>query len=275
MMGEVRNSLKRLWGIGGGKSMPIAIGLTTLVTYLFFVGMVIRYANEVPPIVLLFVLLGVLMVIQPILLHGVIAGEREKRSLDMLLVAPVTTPQIVIAKLFRAFGIFATAFTALVVPTLIVLLVQSFARPGQFGLDSNSLPNSVVFAFSIVIIVAAAYANAAITILISTLSKSLASSMMANVGVHFFVLVIVPGFLTILSSGLVVMLAVPSSQNYLVPAIALNPFVTLAYLANAGSSPGAQFLPVYIAIIHSLIWTVVGFIALFAAMLRLEKERTA
>lgn len=273
MMDDVRRNLVRLWLPAQNRQAPIAIGVTTLVIYLFFVGMVLRYASDIPPIVLMYVLLGLVHVVQPLLLHGVIAGEREKRSLDMLLVAPVTVPQIVIAKLLRSVGIFISAFVALTVPAIIVALVQ-LGRPGpSFGFGDQPPSPFLILVLSSVVIAGSAFLSAAITVLISSMCKSLSSALMTNIAVHFLLLVVYPVFTGIIYSIFVSVLWSGLEQASLwYSIISANPFVTLTYLASGKASD--WLIMVLLVVGHLGFWVVLGLLCTFFAMIRLDRERS-
>lgn len=143
---------------------------TGLVTTVFFgalygmlLMMVIRYADSVDPIVVLQAELGLSCFLAPAVLYASIAGEREKRTWDFLLVAPVSRAQIVVGKfLAAAQGIVAMALLFLL--PLGVTLLGSTARhqrgqwspygpsgSAQVGLYDPLLASVVIASFALML----------------------------------------------------------------------------------------------------------------------------
>lgn len=126
---------------------------TGIVTTVFFGAIygllllvVIRFADNVEPGVVLFTELGLACFIAPAILHSAIAGEREKRTWDFLLVAPVTRAQIVVGKFIAAVqGIIAMALLMLL-PLGVTLLGQSARYQREtWGWDGYSRPTTGLY----------------------------------------------------------------------------------------------------------------------------------
>lgn len=62
----------------------------------------------------------------PSLMYGAISGERERRSWDLLLVAPVTKAQVVVGKFMGAVAALAIGAVMFLVPCGLVLCIQGF-----------------------------------------------------------------------------------------------------------------------------------------------------
>jgi len=190
MMAEVRMANARFVGGRGWSAGQIAAAAICVMLYLYFLVMVVQNSGSIEVSYLFLTMLVIMMVILPIALHGVIAGEREKRSLEMLLAAPVTSTQIAMAKLMRAALFVAVVTVAFLIPILTVLVVQSVKG------EINGFPNmGVAFmavGMSLVITFFAALTNAAISLAVSAAAKSTSAAMIANIGVHFFLLIFVP-----------------------------------------------------------------------------------
>ncbi|MBC8064598.1 MAG: ABC transporter permease subunit, partial [Chlorobia bacterium] len=80
------------------------------------------YREEANPIILVFLQTAILTLLAPAMLHGSIAGERERRSWDFLLVAPVTHAQIIFGKFMGA----ASAILATSVAFLLPIAIGAF-----------------------------------------------------------------------------------------------------------------------------------------------------
>ncbi|MBA3725061.1 MAG: ABC transporter permease subunit [Armatimonadetes bacterium] len=120
-------------------------------------------------------------ILVPIMLHGAVAGERERRSWDMLLVAPVTSSQIVAGKFMGAAT--AIGFTALAFGAAI--LISYF--PGGDKLPTGTMILLVIASF--------AYCLAAFTLLVSTRSRRSMTALGIVYGCLFLGLIVLPALL--------------------------------------------------------------------------------
>jgi ABC-type transport system involved in multi-copper enzyme maturation permease subunit len=113
MMIEITR-FRRKFLSGRGTSLNSVIVAMAGLIYMGIVALVWTYREAANPIILIFLQTGILTLIAPAMLHGSIAGERERRSWDFLLVAPVTHAQIVCGKFMgAAAAILATALVFL------------------------------------------------------------------------------------------------------------------------------------------------------------------
>jgi ABC-type transport system involved in multi-copper enzyme maturation permease subunit len=115
MLIEVRRYRRRL--LGGGRPNGINIAVLTLGA-VCYVGLLMIVGNgngTIPPIVIILMQTGIFTLAAPAVLNNAIAGEREKRTWDLLLVAPVTKAQIMMGK-------FAGAMTNLLLGSTLFLL---------------------------------------------------------------------------------------------------------------------------------------------------------
>ena len=120
---EIARFRRRFLGFGSSGLTSALLALVGLI----YLGMVLLVANmrgEMPPVgpvefqTALFCLLG------PAMLHGAIAGERERRSWDLLLVAPVSRGQIVAGKFLGALAALAVGSVALALPIAIAAVAS-------------------------------------------------------------------------------------------------------------------------------------------------------
>lgn len=119
MMAEVTRFRKRFLSFRGSSvAVNGGIGIVLVCYALFAVGCV-YYRGDLDPLILIIWFLGLMIFAIPLMLHGAIAGERERRSWDMLLVAPITHAQIVIGKFMGAMTALGMAFGLYMIPVLI------------------------------------------------------------------------------------------------------------------------------------------------------------
>lgn len=141
MMAEVTRFRKRFLSFRGSSvAVNGGIGIV-LVCYALFAIICVYYRGDIPPILLIGGFMVLMFFAIPLMLHASIAGERERRSWDMLLVAPITHGQIIVGKFMGAFAGLAMAFGLFLIP---VLIDATFMTKVQ--LDDILLASIVVFA---------------------------------------------------------------------------------------------------------------------------------
>ncbi len=119
MMAEVTRFRKRFLSFRGS-SVAINGGIgVVLVCYAIFAIACVNYRGDLDPLLLIMFFLWIMLFAIPLLLHASIAGERERRSWDMLLVAPITHGQIVVGKFMGAFAGLSMAFGLYMIPVLV------------------------------------------------------------------------------------------------------------------------------------------------------------
>jgi ABC-type transport system involved in multi-copper enzyme maturation permease subunit len=121
MLVEINRFKKRFLSFHGpSNSVNGALGVI-LVLFALFCAFCILNRGDLPPIPLFFTGLTAQLFLIPIMLHGTIAGERERRSWEMLMVAPITKSQIVCGKFSAA----AVAFSLLAIILSIPIFVTA------------------------------------------------------------------------------------------------------------------------------------------------------
>lgn len=115
---EIARFRRRFLGFGGS-GMNNAILALILLCYTGMVMMVVTLRGDLPPIALVMFQTGLFCFFGPAMLHGAIAGERERRSWDLLLVAPITKAQIVAGKFMGAAAALMIGLVAMGFPTLL------------------------------------------------------------------------------------------------------------------------------------------------------------
>jgi ABC-type Na+ efflux pump permease subunit len=119
MMVEIKRFLRRFLGPRPGAQQAVAIALIIIA----YVGLLALFASvrEIQPETVIYVQLVLYCILLPAMLQGSVAGEREKRTWETLLAAPVTKAQIVVAKYAGA----ATGVVLIAVLMLPLWLVSS------------------------------------------------------------------------------------------------------------------------------------------------------
>ncbi len=155
---EFKRSVRRFLGV----SKHSAVNATLLVICCLLYGLLllITIANRqaMSPVAIIYVQTFLFCLIVPANLHGAIAGERERRSWDLLLAAPIQNIQIVAGKLASGLAAVGTTFLLMLAPTLIAWTGDTDATFGRV-----IRAELISFGFAI--------ALASITLLISAWSK--------------------------------------------------------------------------------------------------------
>jgi ABC-type transport system involved in multi-copper enzyme maturation permease subunit len=187
MMAEVTRFRKRFLSFRGS-SVAINGGIgIVLVLYALFAMTCVYYRGDIDPIVLLMFFTGLMLFVIPLMLHASIAGERERRSWDMLLVAPITHGQIIVGKFMGAFAGLSMAFGLYLIPVLIDAAFHSDTR-------------FVSLILAILTVLAEGTSLIAMTLLISSRVKRPLIALAVSIGVVMVYFFFVPGLIATMSS---------------------------------------------------------------------------
>ena len=213
MLIEVRRYRRRM--LGGGRTTGINIAVLTLgaVCYVGMLMIVGSGNGNIPPEAIIIIQTGIFTLAAPAILNHAIAGEREKRTWDLLLVAPVTKAQIMIGK-------FAGALTNLVLGAALFLL------PIFICAVSYSHTNFVALALAEVDSIAFAVMICSMTLLLSARCKRGFTALGVSLGALLMGLIVYPALLA--SVGL---LDNATQQILLI----FHPFVTQERLLEMGA----------------------------------------
>jgi hypothetical protein len=190
MMAEVRRVNRKLFNAGNWKASMTAGVILVGIIYLFFLGMVARFYDAMEAEWMLYALMTIMFIVIPVNLNGVISTEHEKRSFEMLLVAPLTPSQIAVAKLLRGGGAFLLTVGLLIVPAVWLLIVQAIKVSYSPGFDAGY--PVIGFISGLCVVLASAVLSASVCVYISSRTRTIAASMASALGLHFVVLVLVP-----------------------------------------------------------------------------------
>jgi ABC-type transport system involved in multi-copper enzyme maturation permease subunit len=114
--------------IGGNAANSIVLAMVVLI-YACILMLVWVYREDANPIIIVFLQTAIFTLLAPAMLHGAIAGERERRSWDFLLVAPVSKAQIITGRFMGAATAILVCAAAFLVP---ILIGTFFYRPYAF-----------------------------------------------------------------------------------------------------------------------------------------------
>lgn len=112
---EIARFRRRFLGFGGSGLTSAILALVAL-GYVGIVMLVIDMKGDLPPIALIVFQTVLFCFFGPAMLHGSIAGERERRSWDLLLVAPISKAQIVAGKFMGAMVALGLGALAMALP---------------------------------------------------------------------------------------------------------------------------------------------------------------
>lgn len=118
---EIQRFRRRFLGFGGS-GVNSAILALVMLCYTGLVMLVVNVRGDLPPVALILFQTGLFCFFGPAMLHGSIAGERERRSWDLLLVAPITKGQIVAGKFMGAMVALGIGAAAMALPIALAAL---------------------------------------------------------------------------------------------------------------------------------------------------------
>lgn len=253
----MERATKSLSVIRNLRTMPpsgwVVVAFVTLV-YGVLVVAAIKSADVIDGGLFIYLMLTVEILIPATVLHSALAGEREKRSLDLLLAAPVTGAQIVTAKLVKAVVPIVTVLLVCVVPTLALSMVQAH------GTSTWIHPVSVINAAmcSLVAFSAAVMVTGA-TMYVSAKTKTTASSLTAVVGILFLWFVVFPIMFAMVSE---------ISSDFSQALMTLHPYQAVTKLLYE-----TEASPIRWCLLNSLIHLSVGAVGIVLTAKALERER--
>ena len=134
MMVEITRFRRKFFGSGGSAVNGVILALTLMI-YIGILALVWYFREDANPIYLIFLQTFLFTLLGPSMLHAAIAGERERRSWDFLLVAPVSHGQIVTGKFMGAGAAILACAVALVLP--IAIGVAFYERSNTYYIPNS------------------------------------------------------------------------------------------------------------------------------------------
>jgi ABC-type Na+ efflux pump permease subunit len=159
------------------------------VVYLGVTALCATYAEYLISDWLFYPVLALALIVPMNILHGSIAGEREKRSLDTLLVAPLTSGQIVFAKSARALAALGLSLATVVGPYAAIETARLFS---QSIVNKRANPMLFSLAHGILVCATAGLLSAGLTILVSSRTRTTAAALVGSLFVVLTWLVGIP-----------------------------------------------------------------------------------
>ena len=247
MMAEMHREKNKAFAAHNWQGAQLAARILLGVVYLSVLALLLSIIESVEPFYLLYFLLFLETIMIPAALHGTIAGDREKRSFDMLLVAPLTAGQIVVGKFSRGFVTLIGLAIAIGLPALVVQLVKISTGSYSYGYGYNEPERGGLLGFFVAFVfcVTAGMAMGAMTMWISSKMRTHSSAMLATIGALFLVLIVAP-----VIAGIMGVFTETLSEFML----QMNPFVGLytAYSGEGiGSSMGGGFYTLLAIVIYA------------------------
>jgi ABC-type transport system involved in multi-copper enzyme maturation permease subunit len=227
MLIEITRFRRKYFTFGGNAASSAVLALA-LVCYVGLIMVVLSGKGEIPPIGLVIFQTGVLTLLAPSMLHGAIAGERERRSWDLLLVAPITKAQIVVGKFIGAVAAIGLTMALCLFP--ILMAAVTYRRTNWHDLFVSELISG---SFALLV--------CALTLLLSARVRRGFMALGASLGTLAVVLIILPVLFAVLASGS------PGSSEI---TLLLHPFMALSMILSYGersmynsSYGGTEYVP--------------------------------
>jgi len=172
---------KMLSGRDGGGNRAVLV--LVLIFYALILLTILRFSKDIDPVYIVEFQTGLFTLLLPVMSAGAIAGERERRTWDILLTAPVTKAQIVVGKfiaILAGYGIFLLACGLMIGACLI-------ANPhANLALTASAELLSTTFAIMLI----------ALSMFVSARSRSTFAAIGACVGIIFVIYGAVPIFIS-------------------------------------------------------------------------------
>jgi ABC-type transport system involved in multi-copper enzyme maturation permease subunit len=247
MVLETRRMWRRFFRPSRSQSANTVAMILASLTFLIFMVSVWNARSSIPPVSIVMVQTGVFLLVVPAISHGAFAGERERRSWDLLLVAPLKKSQIVAGKFVACLGGIGMTAGFFLLPFWITLLSYSPVRPGL-----DLLAELVSLSFALLL--------CAVTLAISARAKRAFAALGGTIGLLVFTLGVLPAL---------ILPVIGNSSETIDILLAPHPFVLLANLyggVEGYTSPAQANAPmramlmslIYLGLaVALLLWTVV------------------
>jgi ABC-type transport system involved in multi-copper enzyme maturation permease subunit len=188
MILETRRMWRRFFRGSGSTSVNKAAMILAGLTFLIFMVSVWNSRASIPPISIVIVQTAVLLLVVPSISHGAFAGERERRSWDLLLVAPLRKSQILVGKFVACLAAIGATALFFLLPFLITMLSYS-----PFNLGDDLLAELVSLSFAVLL--------CAVSFAISARSKRAFAALGSTIGLLVFALGFLPVLILAISTG--------------------------------------------------------------------------
>ncbi|MBS1723361.1 MAG: ABC transporter permease subunit [Armatimonadetes bacterium] len=250
------SSFSRSLRIGTWPASTAIVAVIILLVYACLVALAVQSVTWFEPSIFLYGMLLISILLVAAVLYSGLAGEREKKSLDLLLVAPVTGAQIVAAKLTKAFLPLVASILALMVPAIVIGMMRIVKGQPAF-IDNVNFPIALAGALGLTL--SANVLVAGVAVYMSALNKTMSSALTATIGCLFALYVVI---------AVLVSAMAPISKDLVDTLLAYHPFVAMSSLL----SQNARFAGLSVGF-SSVFHIAVGAGLLWASVRALETER--
>jgi ABC-type transport system involved in multi-copper enzyme maturation permease subunit len=144
MLIDMKRAYRRFFGVSRMKAANAAVLVLSAILYGILLLITLAYRTAFSAEAMVHVQTFLICFVIPSVMHGAIAAEREKRTWDLLLVAPVTNAQIVIGKFIGGTITVLVIFGLMLIPLLL-----SFEYKGQVSFWSVVRAQAISLSFGI------------------------------------------------------------------------------------------------------------------------------
>lgn len=188
LMIEYRRSVRRFFGVSKHSTVNAILLVISCLLYGLLLLITIMNRTAMHPAAILYLQTFLFCFLIPANLHGAIAGERERRSWDLLLAAPITNLQIVVGKLMSGIATIATAVGLMLPPLLI-----AYSGDSSVSLLSVIKAESISIGFALCL--------AALTLFVSARSKRTFSAQLTTYALLVLGLIVYMSFVSLLGTA--------------------------------------------------------------------------
>lgn len=205
---DLRRSVRRIFGIG--KQGKVNLAVSTISALIYGLVLLVAWTNyeSIDARVYVVLLCVVICLVVPAVTHGAIAGERERRSWDFLLVAPVSSAQIVAGKFLSGAGI-------------VLLLAVAFSPMFLIAFFGHGQANFFTVLGMLIMVISYGFLLNAVSLYVSSRFRRAFGANLTIYGMQFAALLVLPILITILTQG--------QADTW---AFFLHPFVVCAALSQ-------------------------------------------
>ena len=118
MLVEVTRFQRKFLSFGTKNASNLMVGVVFAVLLVAINMLVMSMRGSMPPVTIIYLQTTIFALIIPATMYQAIAGEREKRTWDLLLVAPITKAQIVFGKFMASAAAVLAIAGLLLIPTI-------------------------------------------------------------------------------------------------------------------------------------------------------------
>ena len=255
MLIDMKRAYRRFFGVSRMKAMNAAVLVLACILYGILILITVAYRTAFSPQALVHVQTFLICFTVPSVMHGAIAAEREKRTWDLLLVAPVSNAQIVIGKFIGGVVTLFAVVGLMLIPTLI-----AFDPNGSVDFMSL-LKSEVVSIFFGVLLVA-------LSLTVSARTKRTYSAQIGIYGLLVMALIVWP-----------ILAAAMGSQGIEPLLHFLNPFYAIAEVWNQDvssynyepyTSMHTEYRGLYNGWIHMILYSILTSVLLMFTIAKLK-----